>query len=619
MVYRLERDKLNEKAIEPFIEVVKRPPRTRALVVGGGGLLPEFAEAVSAAGFDHAFEFTGYVSYEELPDLYRRMAVFVAPVWKESFGQVSSFAMNMGVPVCGYDVGAIGEIVDDDALVARAGDAQALARVIVRCSIPPRNAPATRSGCANSCRACTPSSPWWPLTAACTKNCWAGRHHEHRPFRALLLPGPLLRDGGIHAEPGAELPGVRPPGHGRLCHLPGREVQRRRCLSRYQYAGVDVVCIDKNRCPTRASRKRTPGGHAPVLEKVLRELRPDVVHVTHLINHTAVLLEVTRELGIPTYASFTDFFGFCLNNKLEAADGELCAGPSPSRSNCMACYVKDAARNPSVPGWMRRSVDILGPQVCATGANLARKLPGVRPGAWGELLEDIAQRPQTLVPLYNAAYRAAVSPTRFLRSAYEANGITVPIRDIWFGIDVDRRPKPQRPAGHVPVIGFVGQIAPHKGTDLLIEAFRRLPRGTAELHVYGPADQDPAFMARLRALAEGHDVRFLGTFPKERESEILRTMDVLVIPSRWYENSPLVLLSALASHTPVVVSDVAGLTEFVQPGVNGEAFERGSADALHATLRKLLSDPSLLGAMSTATSFERGTEDMARDTLALYA
>lgn len=391
-------------------------------------------------------------------------------------------------------------------------------------------------------------------------------------------------------------------------------------ITRYEYAGIPVVCIDKNLIPhTRVKETYFQADMRGPIESVLGQLKPDVVHVTHLINHTAALLQVTRELGIPTYASFTDFFGFCLNNKLEGADGELCHGPSVSRSNCMACHLKDATRNASAPVWMQRAVELLGPRTCATGANLARRLPGVRGGRLDGTLEDIAQRPQTLAALYNDGYEAAVAPTKFLRSAYEANGIRVPMRDIWFGVDIDRSPKPMRAPSHTPVVGFIGQIAPHKGTDLLIEAFGRLPKGSAVLHIYGPADQDHVFMARLRALAEGQDVKFFGTFPKEREADILREMDLLVIPSRWYENSPLVLLSALASHTPVMVSDVEGLTEFVQQGVNGEAFERGSVDSLHQVLAKLLSDRSRLADLSKTTSFERTTEIMARDTLQLYA
>ncbi|MCU4121268.1 methyltransferase domain-containing protein [Variovorax sp. N23] len=131
MVYRLERDKLNEGAILPFIEIAKLRPQTRVLIVGGGSLLEPFQAAVKAAGVADRFEFTGYVPYDALPDLYRRMSVFVAPIWKESFGQVAPFAMSMKVPVVGYDVGAIGEIIGNPALLAPAADQAALAKIVV--------------------------------------------------------------------------------------------------------------------------------------------------------------------------------------------------------------------------------------------------------------------------------------------------------------------------------------------------------------------------------------------------------------------------------------------------------------------------------------------------------
>jgi glycosyltransferase involved in cell wall biosynthesis len=132
MVYRLERDKLNEDAIDPFIRAVKKRQKTRVLIVGGGSLLEPFRQKVAEAGLSDSFEFTGYVSYDALPDLYRRMSVFVAPVWKESFGQVSPFAMNMRIPVVGYDIGAIGEIVSNQALLAEPGNAEMLSDIIVR-------------------------------------------------------------------------------------------------------------------------------------------------------------------------------------------------------------------------------------------------------------------------------------------------------------------------------------------------------------------------------------------------------------------------------------------------------------------------------------------------------
>ncbi len=90
-----------------------------------------FMEATREAGVAENFEFTGYVPYDALPAIYDRMKIFVAPVWKESFGQVSPFAMNMRVPVVGFDIGAIGEIVEDDSLLAPPGNSNALSDIIV--------------------------------------------------------------------------------------------------------------------------------------------------------------------------------------------------------------------------------------------------------------------------------------------------------------------------------------------------------------------------------------------------------------------------------------------------------------------------------------------------------
>ncbi|KHH70089.1 hypothetical protein PU51_25320, partial [Escherichia coli] len=131
MVYRLECDKLNEDSIKPFILIAQKRPKTKILIVGGGSLLSPFQQAVKSAGVEAQFEFTGYVDYDTLPDYYRRMSLFVAPVWKESFGQVSPFAMNMRVPVIGYDIGAISEIVNSKEMLAPGGDAESLADIAV--------------------------------------------------------------------------------------------------------------------------------------------------------------------------------------------------------------------------------------------------------------------------------------------------------------------------------------------------------------------------------------------------------------------------------------------------------------------------------------------------------
>jgi glycosyltransferase involved in cell wall biosynthesis len=59
------------------------------------------------------------------------MALFVAPVHTESFGQVSVFAMGMELPVAGYQVGALEEILGDTQLLAPKADARALSDIVI--------------------------------------------------------------------------------------------------------------------------------------------------------------------------------------------------------------------------------------------------------------------------------------------------------------------------------------------------------------------------------------------------------------------------------------------------------------------------------------------------------
>jgi glycosyltransferase involved in cell wall biosynthesis len=166
--------------------------------------------------------------------------------------------------------------------------------------------------------------------------------------------------------------------------------------------------------------------------------------------------------------------------------------------------------------------------------------------------------------------------------------------------------------------GFIGQLAAHKGTDLLIDAFRTLPAGYAELHIFGPEDQSPAYMTSLRKKASGLNVFFRGTFPKEDMAAVLSGFDFLVIPSTWYENSPLVLLYALACHTPVIVSDVEGMTEFVEHGRNGYIFDRGSVNSLAQVMKAITDKPDESRALSVTTKYKKTTRLMTEEVNRLY-
>jgi glycosyltransferase involved in cell wall biosynthesis len=387
-------------------------------------------------------------------------------------------------------------------------------------------------------------------------------------------------------------------------------------ISFYEYEGLPVFCIDKNYYPnTRVKDTYYQPELRDLFRPLLQQIQPDILHVTHLIQHTGVALEVAAELGIPAIATFTDFFGFCFNNKLQAADGSLCRGPNRTRTNCLACLLKARGDNPTADRIDRIFGTYPLSRVAASSLNQARRIPGLSKGKLAGFVLDITRRPDILAECYSL-YRAAIAPTRFLRDAYLANGFRAPLHLIPFGVDSASAPRKGHAPGAPVRFGFIGQITPHKGVDILVRAFTRLPSGAAELHIFGPSDQDPEFMAELQTEAASFAVRFRGTFPREKISDIFSELDVLVIPSRWYENSPLVLLSALASQTPVVVSDVEGMTEFVEEGKNGWIFPRGSVDRLEQILRRV--SPAEISKVASTTLYHRTTHAMAVEVLQVY-
>ncbi|MBI5101814.1 MAG: glycosyltransferase family 4 protein [Nitrospirae bacterium] len=397
--------------------------------------------------------------------------------------------------------------------------------------------------------------------------------------------------------------------------FPG-EPMKDKMVTYYEYEDIPVYCIDKNYLPDTRVKD---GYYRPemygVLKDVLTDIKPDIVHVTHLINHTAVLLDAAEDLALPIVASCTDFFGFCYNNKLEAADGSLCSGPNRGRTNCLACFLKAVAQ--FSPDTFSKRLAGKYPFIAAHALNALRRVPYFRKGKIAGIVLDVIRRPDLLLHRYSK-YGAVIAATKFLGDSYIANGLTAPVHIIRFGVDLPRLPKKQK-GKKLPVkLGFIGQIAAHKGTGLLVEAFCRLPEGASELHIYGPEDMSPEYFTRLKEKSAGRRIFYHGTFPKEKMAEVLSDMDFLCIPSIWYENSPLVLLNALASHTPVIVSDVEGMTEFLEEGRNGYIFSRGGVDDLERVLRRIIADPEKALAMTATTEYARTTRMMAEDVLAVY-
>lgn len=135
--------------------------------------------------------------------------------------------------------------------------------------------------------------------------------------------------------------------------------------------------------------------------------------------------------------------------------------------------------------------------------------------------------------------------------------------------------------------GFFGQINPFKGVDILLDAAELLKRervSNVRIRIHGNlVGQTEQFCNRFRDACSGGSVEYFGAYDNRNVARLMADCDYVVTPSRWWENSPVVIQEAFGVGRPVLCSGIGGMAEKVRNGVSGLHFRVGdAADLAHS-------------------------------------
>ncbi|MFG1410848.1 glycosyltransferase family 4 protein [Xanthobacter sp. VTT E-85241] len=322
--------------------------------------------------------------------------------------------------------------------------------------------------------------------------------------------------------------------------------------------------------------------------RFLREYRPDVVHFHHILGLGLETLFAVRDTlpDAVIVVTFHEFLSICHHHGQMVKTGgmKLCQRASPVE--CHSCF------------------------------------PEISPARF-------LQRERFIQSMLEIADHY-VSPSRFLAERFVDWGLDgARISVIGNGVDIAEAAPPRGltgPSKRRGSFAYFGQMTPYKGADVLLDAVGRVPESVwgedARMMIFGGnlERQPEAFQKKIAALVEkaGDRVRFYGSYQNAEMPRLMRSVDWMIMPSVWWENSPVVIQEAFFHGRPIIASNIGGMAEKIRDGVDGLHFRVGSAEDLADRLIEALTEPDLWGRLRANIEAPDSHLGFARTQLELY-
>jgi glycosyltransferase involved in cell wall biosynthesis len=296
---------------------------------------------------------------------------------------------------------------------------------------------------------------------------------------------------------------------------------------------------------------------------LIRTLKPTIVHTHHYAHLGLEYLRIIKQVdpNIRIYMTLHEFMAICSNNgqMIKTGNFKLCS--RESLDDCQRCFPDRTVED----FWLRK---------------------------------HRFQKYFTLVDGF-------VSPSEFLRERYIQWGINpekIVVIENGQAPEEPLEPRALEGRGTRNRFGFFGQINPFKGLDVILKALHAMSpverrKIVVEVHGANLEFQTPEFRQSVESLREPlikqGVLQWVGPYQPHEIRARMSNVDWVVIPSIWWENSPMVIQEAFVAGKPVICSDIGGMAEKVTPGVNGLHVAAGSVVSWQNVLQKATKDPML--------------------------
>ncbi len=355
--------------------------------------------------------------------------------------------------------------------------------------------------------------------------------------------------------------------------------------------------------------------------EVLDRIKPDIVHIQHLLYLGAEIIGEAKKRGIPIVFTLNDYWLLCPQGQLLAEDERVCSGMDVVKCSRCILHQLSIQRNifnayyflqKKLPGFLFKFIKNIYLQY-SKNTWLSNERTAELIKERGVYLKGICSEIDFFI-----------APSEFLRNKFIAWGI--PQEKIIlspYGINTDNfKACGKPPCGNLR-LGFIGNMLPAKGLHILIRAFNEIRDINAELKIYGRVGSYKGRLAGYlnyckKISKDNKKIQFMGAFDNGKIADIFRGIDMLVVPSIWNENAPLVIQEAFLTKTPVIASRIGGIPELINEGTNGLLFEPGDINDLKERLENIINNPEILGRFKENIPRLKNIEENMRELEQIY-